>query len=456
LKKVLRRSATLLLLFTTGTISYCQNLKTDVQSLNNQSGKLLTDMIDTSTRMGKNMLSLYNKFGQVGFSGYLQPQFQYSESKGNPNSFQGGDWGANSDNRFRLRRGRLRTDFTNYTADGKPSVYFLFQFDGTERGVNIRDFWGRYYENKWELFHFSAGMMARPFGHEVLLSSIFREAPERGRMSQTLLQTERDLGFMVSLNPRKATSKLKWFAIDIGIYNGQGLTGPMEYDSHKDIVFRVSSKKQEIKGLGAKISGGLNGYLGGITSQNAKLYTMKEMDGVWKLQTDSLESNIGRNATRRYFGADFQIIFPNTKGQTEFRAEYIRGTQTGSLSSSASPGTYPVDGSGGALPLATRPFDGAYFYFLQHLGSWKHQIVLKFDWYDPNKKVSGQEISKANGFSAADIRYNTLGGGYIHYVNPYLKVLFWYEHPLNEKTALTGYDKDLKDGVFTCRAQFSF
>ncbi len=433
-----------------------QNLKTDVQTLYNN-GSLLTDMIDTSTRMGKNMLSLYNKFGQIGFSGYLQPQFQYAESKGNPNAFQGGDWGANSNNRFRLRRGRLRTDFTHYTPDGKPSVYFLFQFDGTERGVNIRDFWGRYYENKWELFHFSAGMMARPFGHEVLLSSIYREAPERGRMSQTLVQTERDLGFMVSLNPRKATSKMKWFAIDLGIYNGQGLTGPMEYDSHKDVVFRVSSKRQTLKSLNAKISGGVSGYFGGITSQNSRLYTMQQQsDGAWKLQSDSLTGNIGRNATRRYFGADIQIIFPNAQGQTEFRAEYVRGTQTGSLSSSATPGTYPVDGTGAALPLATRQFDGAYFYFLQHLGSWKHQVILKFDWYDPNKKVKGEAITKSNGFSAADIRYNTLGAGYLHYINPYLKLVLWYEHPINEKTALTGYDKDLKDGIFTCRAQFSF
>lgn len=446
----------LLLALLTGYNAIGQNLKTDVQSLINNNGNLLTDMIDTSTRMGKNMLSLYNKFGQIGFSGYLQPQFQYSESKGNPNSYQGGDWGPNVSNRFRLRRGRLRTDFTHYTSEGKPSVYFLFQFDGTERGVNIRDFWGRYYENKWELFHFSAGMMARPFGHEVLLSSIFREAPERGRMSQILVQTERDLGFMISLNPRRSTSKLKWFAIDLGIYNGQGLTGPAEYDSHKDIVFRVSSKKQTIKGLNAKISGGLSGYFGGITSQHARLYTMQQINGAWMMQSDSLESNIGRNATRRYYGADVQLIFPNRQGQTEFRAEYIRGTQTGSLSSSATPGSYPVDGSGNALPLATRTFDGAYFYFLQHLGSWRHQVVLKFDWYDPNKKVSGAGITPDKGLTAADIRYNTLGGGYIHYINQYLKLVLWYEHPINEKTALTGYDKDLKDGVFTCRAQFSF
>lgn len=425
-------------------------------SMNPNQGGLLTDMIDTTTRMGRSMLSLYNRFGQLGFSGYLQPQFQWAESKGTPNTFQGGDFGPNSNNRFRLRRGRLRTDFAHYTADGKPSVYFVFQFDGTERGVNIRDFWGRYYENKWELFHFTAGMMARPFGHEVLLSSVFREAPERGRMSQTLVQTERDLGFMLSLNPRKATSKLKWLAIDLGVYNGQGLTGTQEYDSHKDVVARISSKKREIKSLHAKVSWGLSGYIGGIESQNSKLYTAQQKDGKWMMVADSAESNIGKIAARRYFGADIQVIFPNKKGQTEFRAEYIRGLQSATSGSSATPGSFPVDAAGVAQPLYTRTFDGAYFYFLQHLGSWEHQVILKFDWYDPNKKVAGKDISKEGGFSPADIRYNTIGGGYIHYINQYMKILFWYEHPLNEKTSISGYDKDLKDGVFTCRAQFSF
>jgi len=435
--------------------SSAQNLKTDIQSLNG--GKLLTDMIDTSTQMGKNMLTLYNKFGKIGFSGYLQPQYQYAQSKGAPNIFQGGPWGDAVDNRFRIRRGRLRADFTQYTDDGKPSVYFMLQFDGTEQGVNIRDFWGRYYENKWELFHISAGMMARPFGHEVLLSSSFRESPERGRMSQTLMKTERDLGIMFSLNPRKADSRFKWFAIDLGIYNGQGLAGPAEYDSHKDVVFRISSKRQTVKKLGkAQVSGGLSGYIGAVTNQNPFLYSMKEINGLWQMRSDSLASNIGKNGARRYMGADFQIIFPNAKGQTEFRAEYIRGLQTGTLAASETPGGYVIDATGYSVPFATRSFDGAYFYFLQHLGSWKHQAVVKFDWYDPNTKVSGKQISKANGLTPADIRYNTLGAGYIHYVNPYLKLVLWYDYPINEKTALAGYDKDLKDGIFTCRAQFSF
>jgi len=456
-RSILYKIIASLILITGVSFSYSQNLKTDIQSLNlNGNPNLLTDMIDTSTRIGKSMLTIYNKFGNIGFSGYIQPQFQVAESKGAPNEFEGGAWPSAVSNRFRIRRGRIRTDYTHYTDEGKPSVYFLVQFDGTEQGLNIRDLWGRYYENKFEMFHFSMGMMARPFGYEVLLSSMNRESPERGRMSQTLMKTERDLGFMVSLNPRKASSKFKWFAIDLGIYNGQGLAGPQEYDNHKDVIFKISSKRQTIKGLNAKVSGGLSGYIGGIINESSMMYSMKQQDGVWKMQSDSLSSNVGRNAARRYFGADFQVIFPNAQGQTEFRAEYIRGQQTGTLSSSATPGTYPVDGSGKNLPLATRTFDGAYFYFLQHLGSWHHQLGLKFDWYDPNKKVSGKDISTNNGLTAADIRYNTFGIGYVNYVNPYFKIILWYEHPVNEKTSLAGYDKDLKDGVFTCRAQFNF
>ncbi|WP_037326429.1 hypothetical protein [Runella zeae] len=415
-------------------------------------------MIDTTTRIGKTMLSLNSRLGKIGFSGYMQPQFQIAQSKGaDGNIYNGGDFGPYVNNRFRLRRGRFRIDFSHYNDNGQPSVYFVFQFDGTERGVNIRDLWGRFYENKWDLFHFSAGVMARPFGHEVLLSSTFREAPERGRMSQILVQTERDLGVMFSFNPRRKNSKFKWLGIDLGIYNGQGLTGTAEYDSNKDIIARISSKKVLINpSLGARISGGISAYLGGITSQNALLNTTQIRDGIAYVKADSAQSNIGKNAPRRYFGADFQLIFPNQKGQTEFRAEYIRGLQTSTATSSTTPGSFPVTSSGAPQPLYTRSFDGAYFYFLQHLFSTDHQLILKYDWYDPNTKVSGLGVRNDNGFSGADVRYDTFGGGYMHHFNQYLKMIIWYEHPINEKTALKGYTQHLKDGVFTLRTQFTF
>ncbi|MGN7785077.1 porin [Niabella sp. 22666] len=441
-----------------GGQSYAQVLKNDGASQSGSSGRLLTDMIDTATQMGRNMLSMYNKFGQLGFSGYIQSQYQVSEIKGNPNPYQGGEWGPYTSNRFRLRRGRLRADFTHNTSEGKPSVYFLFQFDGTERGVNIRDFWGRYYENKWELFHFSAGMMARPFGFEILYSSTYREAPERGRMSQVLMGTERDLGMMVSMNPRSKKTKLKWLMVDAGIYNGQGLTGTSEYDNLKDVIVRVSTKQRNIGSSNVKIAGGVSALVGGITNLNKQIYTMKEVGGQWNMTAgDVADTNhMGEKAARQYFGADARVVIPNHKGVTEFRGEYITGTQSGTLSTSVTPGTYPVASNGMNQPLAVRRFDGAYFYFLQHLGSWSHQLVGKFDWYDPNKKVKGTDIGADRGLTAADIRYNAWGAGYVYYINPHLKLTFWYEKPTNEKTRLSGFEKDVKDGIFTFRTQFSF
>jgi hypothetical protein len=242
----------------------------------------------------------------------------------------------------------------------------------------------------------------------------------------------------------------------VGIYNGQGLTGIAEFDSNKDVVARISSRRRTISRSGGKLSWGVSSYFGGITSQSALMYAAKTENGIPVIKKDSSASNMGRNAARRYFGVDFQLVFPNKRGQTEFRAEYIRGLQTATAASSTTPGSYPVSGTGALLPLYTRKFDGAYFYFLQHLGSQKHQLVLKYDWYNPNTSVSGKAIDAKNGFTGADIRYDTFGGGYVQYVNQYLRVVFWYEHPINEKTAVKGYEKDLKDGVFTLRTHFSF
>jgi hypothetical protein len=416
---------------------------------------LLTDMIDTSTAVGKGMWLIYNKFGQVSLSGYIQPQFQFASASG-ISTYEGGDFVPNSDNRFRLRRGRLRTDYFYFTPDGKPSIYFVFQFDGSERGVNIRDFWGRYYESKWELFHFSMGMMARPFGHELLLSSANRESPERGRMSQILMNTERDLGFMASLNPRKAGSKLKWLAVDVGLYNGQGLTGTAEYDSHKDLIGRISTKPRPVKGLNAFVSGGVSGFAGGLESRSEVIYLPKKVDNLWKMAYDSSLRNKGRIMPRNYAGADLQIVFPHRKGNTELRAEYIRGVQTATAGTSVTPGVYPVNNAGLNLPLYRRNFDGAYFYFLQNIGNRNHQVVAKFDWYDPNKKVKGTDVKASNGYTAADIRYNTFGAGYVYYLNQHLKVTLYYDRVINEKASVAGFERDQSDDVFTCRAQFSF
>ncbi|HEV7381271.1 MAG TPA: porin [Dyadobacter sp.] len=417
--------------------------------------RFLMDLVDTTNQMGKGMLSIYERYDRVRMSGYIQPQYQVISREG-AETFNGGNFSPASNNRFMLRRGRLRVDYAHLNKQGNATSYFVFQFDGTERGVVIRDFWGRFYENKFKVFALTTGMFARPFGYEVNLSSANRETPERGRMSQLLMKTERDIGAMLTLNDRKPGSKWAKLKLDIGVFNGQGMAGPVDYDSHKDFISRVSLKPTKMKFLsGGLLSAGISGYAGGITSQSNVLYETREKGGRFVMQRDSAVTNNRKIAPRQYAGADFQIVFPNRKGETEFRVEYMRGKQTSTFATSETPGTYPAT-NGIKDPLYIRNFDGAYLYFLQHLGSEEHQVVFKYDWYDPNKQVSGQEITRETGFSKADLLYKTLSMGYVYYANPSLKFMFFYDVVKNEKSGLEGFTSDVPDDIFTCRVQYNF
>lgn len=412
-------------------------------------------MMDTTTNIGKGIYPLYQKYDRLRFGGYMQPQFQYAEDKGVKN-YSGGDFATNSNNRFMLRRGRIRIDYAHYNEDHQPLAYFAFQFDGTERGVAIRDFWGRFYENQLQLFSVTAGMFARPMGFETNLSSSDREAPERGRMSQILMKTERDIGAMLTFEDRRKKSKLKWFKVDLGVFNGQGLAGPAEYDSHKDVIGRFSLKPQTFKKSGCILSGSISGYWGGIVSQMPVIYEVEGRGSNAYMRRDSQANNLNKVMPRRYAGADIQFKIPNKNGFTEFRAEYIMGQQTATASTSETPGSYPVNTAGVIQPLYVRPFAGAYLCFLQNLWSNRLLGVVKYDWYDPNRSVKGKEITAANGFSAADVRYNTLGGGFVYFINVHVKATLWYDWIRNESTGLAGYENDVKDNILTCRLQYRF
>lgn len=414
----------------------------------------INDILDSTTV--NNLLIISKKYGSVSFGGYLQPQFQYAQSKGAPADYQGGAFGESTDNRFRLRRGRLRADYSLLNDDGTPSTYFVFQFDGTEQGVNVRDFWGRYYEHHFQLFYFTAGLSGRPFGSELQISSSARESPERGRMSQILMRTERDLGVMLTFNPRKKGAKLKNIQADLGIYNGQGLSGPQEFDNSKDFVFRLSHKNYAFKKVPLNISGGVSALLGGLNHQLPVKYQMQQVNNSWAMVKDSSANNLNQIAPRKYYGADIQLSTKLKSWKSELRAEYIKGLQTGTASASNTPGTLPADKNLVKLPYYTRNFDGAYFTFIQTLNSTDNQVILKYDWYDPNLKVKGNEITAAKGLSGADVRFDTFGFGFLHHFNPHLKAVIYYDMIKNEKTKLSNFENDLDDNILTIRTQFYF
>ncbi len=415
------------------------------------SAQFLMDIVDTTKDMGKGVLSIYRKFDHIRISGYMQPQFQLAGNKG-IKTFNGGDFPTNVNNRFMLRRGRLRFDYIHFAEKKGPSVQFVFQFDGTERGVFIRDFWGRILENNYQLFALTAGMFARPFSYELNLSSSDRESPERGRMSQILMKTERDLGAMISFEPRKKDHPLRYLKIDAGFFNGPGLSATADFDSHKDLIARVALKPFPLSKT-ISLSAGLSCLQGGFLQNTKYVYTVNNSVSGKTFTVDSTSSNNGKIAPRKYYGADVQLKIKNKAGYTELRAEFMTGTQTATIGSSETPAAL-LTGTDGYY---TRKFNGAYFYFLQNIINPHHQLVVKYDWYDPNTNVKKEEIGKAvTNLNATDIKYSTLGFGYIHYINENLKLVFWYEKVTNEKTQLSGFTSDVKDDVFTCRLQFRF
>lgn len=409
------------------------------------------DMVDTSKDMGKSMLSIYKKFDHIRIGGYIQPQFQMAQDKG-AKSYNGGDFATNVNNRFMIRRGRIRFDYIHFAEKKGPSVQFVFQFDGTERGVFIRDFWGRVFENKYQLFAFSVGMFARPFSYELNLSSSDRESPERGRMSQILMKTERDLGAMVSFEPRKKDNPLRYLKIDAGLFNGPGLAATADFDSHKDLITRIALKPYPLA-KNITISAGASCLDGGFLQNTKYVYSTNNNAFGKTFTVDSTSTNNGKIAPRKYYGADVQLKIKNKAGYTELRAEFITGTQTATSGTSETPPAL-LTGTDGYY---VRKFNGAYFYLLQNIFNTHHQLIVKYDWYDPNAKVKSDDIGKpGTALTATDIKYSTLGFGYIHYVNENLKLVLWYEKVTNEKTQLPGFTSDLKDDVFTCRLQFRF
>jgi hypothetical protein len=413
--------------------------------------QLLMDMVDTSKEIGRGMLLIYKKFDNVRMGGYMQPQFQYASSKG-AKSYNGGDFATNVNNRFMLRRGRIRVDYIHFSESKGPSIQFAFQFDGTERGVAIRDFWGRLHENRLQLFSFTAGMFARPISYELNLSSSDRETPERGRMSQILMKTERDLGAMVSFEPRKPGHPLKFLKLDLGLFNGQGLAATGDFDSHKDIIGRLSIKPLRVT-VKSTLSVAVSCLNGGFLQNTKYIYHTSTVGGLKGWTLDSASSNQNRMAPRKYYGADLQYKIKTRAGFTEFRAEYLAGRQTATSASSETPAAL-LTGSEGYY---VRNFNGAYIYLLHHFINSHHQVVLKYDWYDPNSRVSGNEIGKSgSNFNLADIKFSTLSVGYNYYIDNNVKLMIFYDKVSNEKTSLPGYITDIKDDIFTCRLQFRF
>lgn len=399
------------------------------------------DPIDTLNSAIANLASLIDKSNRLKITGYIQPQFQLTETEG-AESFAGGNFAAFQDNRFQMRRGRVK-----FTYEHGLAMYML-NTDWTEKGVNIRETYVRVTDPWTEHFQLTLGMRQYLFGHDPNYSSGDRETPERARMFQILFPTERDLQAIITFQPPK-TSRYNWMRLDVAAANGSGVAA--EFDKYKDIYGRASiskSNESETIKLGFGVSYLKGGYRSGVMKLNS-ISLDANNNPVYVTSNDS--ANLTSRVPREYIGADLQLTTDTKFGINLIRAEYIQGWQTGTASSNTTPNVLPT------ADLFKRRFNGFSFYFIQNIGQSKFQLVAKYDWYDPNVQVSGTQIGAANSkTTAADIKYSTIGLGINYRIMEGVKITAYYDIVSNEITALKGYDVDRKDNVFTFRIQYKF
>jgi len=224
------------------------------------------------------------------------------------------------------------------------------------------------------------------------------------------------------------------------------------------------------------LSGGVSLYLGGTRQTDSMVYVMR--DNRFVLHSDA-RSNIGKFAKRQYFGIDLQYGAKTRAGWTRLRGEYIWGK-------------HPQDADGDfgfnarAYPAfvgATfmREISGGYVVLTQDFGRLPFTAIVKYDWYNPNTGVSGNNIASeeflknptdvlaAGTGIHGDITRTTLGLGLMWHINNLLILTAYYDIARNERTENLrdirnaygqiisyGFENNRPADVFTLRLQYRF
>lgn len=392
---------------------------------------------DSLLRVIEKLQSDVSILSKIKISGYVQAQYQFADSAG-ITSFAGGNFEKGIDKRISVRRGRLKVAYNTALSQ------YVLQFDATESGMSVKDIYFKTTDPYVGAFSLTAGIFNRPFGYEIEYSSSQRESPERSMVFQTLFPGERDLGASLTIQPPK-TSNYNFIKLDLGVFNG---TGPKakDFDNRKDFIGHLTLNKSYLQ-ESLRVGIGASYYNGRVINGTKKVWTMS--DNIFKV--DSAAGNTSAYSERIFKGLEAQLAYISPIGLSQLRGEYLWGKQSGSSSSSKTPEAKPTGDT------YIRDFAGYYVMFTQNIMQSKHQLVLKYDVYDPNTAVSGNEIgATGSGTKAGDIKYSTFGFGWVYRFDSNLKVTAYYDVVTNEKTNISGYTRDLKDNVFTLRLQYKF
>ncbi|TPW15892.1 MAG: phosphate-selective porin o and p family protein [bacterium] len=378
----------------------------------------ISGKLDGLVEQMRTLQSDTDKLKKIKVSGYVQ--VRYDASQASEDSIRAAGFPlaltANNLDRFYIRRARVKVNW-----DPVERTQAVVYFDGgTDRSIRLleayvqmSDPWTPYQQHQLTFGQFNI-----PFGYEIERSSSLRELPERSRAENVLFPGERDRGIKLV---DRWSDRLETV---ISVLNGGGI-GQADFpnidpSSAKDMTARARL------GLGV-VDAAVSAYVGehaiALTGPDAPV-------------------------DRTRFGADAQGYWalPRAGGGT-LRGEFYTGEEANpdsvsvllTKATAAAPVRLLKPGAN-ASHLDTE-FLGWYLMLVQNLGD-RFQVAVRYDEYDRNTGVDGDEFTRWN------VGVNWFYDGYTRFS-------LAYDVPDVSSTAAVTIP-NTEDNLLTFQAQFKF
>jgi hypothetical protein len=323
-------------------------------------------------------------------------------------------------NTFWIRRARFKI-----TYEALDGVKFVLQPDFSTGNLVLKDAYAVVNIPKLKDFTLWAGQFNR-INYEVEYSSSQREVLERSKVIRAIYPAEREVGVKFEYNGSTIPLKFQLMAMNGNFTGAQAV----DYDSKKDLMGRLVYSIK-LPGAGVGIDLGPNFYYGKtgikyntfISDENGKL--------------DSTSYKAGDYLPKQWMGGEIQI-FADILGGLALKGEYVQGIN--SLSSSTNQDSKATLAARRADPTKLRHFSGYYLYLIKNIGN-KDQLVLKYDFYDPNTNLSGDAAK-------GDVSWKTYTVAWQHYLNDFIRISLQYEMPKYEANATRPGDYKDVTGVY--------
>ena len=379
-----------------------------IGSLNGFSQSTADTLQETITTMDGRLNSLdervalnesdLGKLTKIKVSGYIQAQYL---------NYQDGLLKSNdANNTFLVRRARIKISY-----EATDGLKFVLQPDFATGNLSLKDAYAVASLRKLRSLALWAGQFNRP-NYEVEYSSSQREVMERSRVILALYPGEREVGAKLEFTPVSIPLKLQ-----MALLNGNFTKDQLnDVDSKKDLMARATYSLK-FPGAGVGIDFGAHVYYGGLMAKNKYILDYENV-------LDSTSGNNGSYMDKKWGGAEMQAYF-DILGGVALKGEYLAGKNA-------------FAGDSKSNPNKTKQFSGYYVYLIKNIGT-KNQLVGRYDYFDPNTKLSGDAAGK-------DIYYKTLVVAWQFYLNENIRLSAQYAMPQNETN--TSNPEDIADNVF--------